>query len=265
MTRRTFRGEAIEVTFDQDLCIHATECVQGLPAVFDRDSRPWVSANNAEANGVSSTVERCPSGALQYTRLDGLPDERPSEVTTVTPIEDGPLAVRGDLLVRREDGTLERTPRAALCRCGQSKHKPLCDNSHLKTGVQAPGVSWRGSPASTATHSSVVVTDNKEASRFELRVDGLLVGHATYEDTANGRAFEHTAIAPRYQGRGLAGQLIAYSLDESRAAGRRVLPFCPFVRTFIKSHEDYLDLVDQPQHFALAPRPALGSGGDHQP
>jgi len=62
MTRRIYRGTDIEVSFDGDLCIHATECVRGLPAVFDRERRPWVFADNATAEEVSAVVERCPSG-----------------------------------------------------------------------------------------------------------------------------------------------------------------------------------------------------------
>ena len=141
MTRRTYRGTAIEVSFDGELCIHARECVRGLPAVFDRDRRPWILADEADAEDVRSVVERCPTGALLYRRLDGQPEERPATVTTVVPVENGPLEVRGDLLVRHADGSVERLLRAALCRCGQSKNKPFCDNSHLETGFQAPGVS----------------------------------------------------------------------------------------------------------------------------
>jgi uncharacterized Fe-S cluster protein YjdI/CDGSH-type Zn-finger protein len=141
MTQRTYRGSHIEVSFDGDLCIHATECVRGLPAVFDRGRRPWVVADNAAADEVSVVVERCPTGALQYTRRDGSRDEQAPDVTTVTPVENGPLALRGFLMVRHEDGSLERLPRAALCRCGQSKNKPFCDNSHLEAGFRAPGVS----------------------------------------------------------------------------------------------------------------------------
>jgi CDGSH-type Zn-finger protein len=110
-----------------------------LPAVFDRERRPWVLADNAAADEVSTVIERCPSGALQYRRLDGAPNEPTGSVTAVTPVENGPLALRGDLVVRRSDGTHERFPRVALCRCGQSKNKPFCDNSHLEAGFQATG------------------------------------------------------------------------------------------------------------------------------
>ena len=150
MTRRTYRGTELDVSFEADLCIHATECVRGLPAVFDRGRRPWILADNARADQVSSVVERCPTGALLYRRLDGHPGEQPATATTITPVADGPVAVRGDLVVRREDGTLERLPRAALCRCGQSQNKPFCDNSHLEAGFQAPGASPAEAVSNTA-------------------------------------------------------------------------------------------------------------------
>jgi uncharacterized Fe-S cluster protein YjdI/CDGSH-type Zn-finger protein len=140
MAPRTYRGAQVEVSFDGGLCIHAAECVRRLPAVFDRDRRPWVLADNATAEELTTVIEACPSGALRYHRLDGRADEEPPAATMVTPIEDGPLLVRGELVVLHEDGTREGLPRAALCRCGQSKNKPFCDNSHLQSGFRAPGV-----------------------------------------------------------------------------------------------------------------------------
>lgn len=95
------------------------------------------------------------------------------------------------------------------------------------------------------------VRDVPLASRFELRVNGLLAGYVTYRDARSGRAFEHTVIATEYQGMGLASQLIRYALDEARATGRNVLPFCPFVRSFIQRHPAYVDLVSQAQRFGL--------------
>jgi uncharacterized Fe-S cluster protein YjdI/CDGSH-type Zn-finger protein len=139
MARRSYRGEQVEVSFDAGLCIHAAECVRGLPAVFDRDRRPWILADNASPQDLVAVIDRCPSGALQYRHLDERADGRPVSTTTVTPVENGPLLLRGECLVRREDGPDEILPRVALCRCGQSANKPFCDNSHLKSGFEAPG------------------------------------------------------------------------------------------------------------------------------
>ena len=50
---------------------------------------------------------------------------------SVTVYPDGPLVVRGDVEVRAVDGTVLGSGRTiALCRCGRSALKPLCDGSH---------------------------------------------------------------------------------------------------------------------------------------
>lgn len=136
--RKVYRGRDIEVSFDLDLCIHVGECLRGHPGVFRLDRRPWTLPDAADADTVAEVVERCPSGALLYRRLDGGAQEH-HDRTAVTPIRDGPLLVVGDIEVRGPDGTVEKMPRATLCRCGQSEHKPFCDNRHLKAGFSAPG------------------------------------------------------------------------------------------------------------------------------
>jgi CDGSH-type Zn-finger protein len=50
---------------------------------------------------------------------------------SVTVYPDGPLVVRGDFEVRGDDGAAIDTGRTvALCRCGRSAVKPLCDGNH---------------------------------------------------------------------------------------------------------------------------------------
>jgi len=139
--RKIYRGERIDVTFDLARCVHIAECLRGLPEVFDLDQRPWILPDAADVLLVAEVVERCPSGALLYHRRDG----RASEThvgTTVTPIENGPLLVVGEIRVRSADGTEEVLPRAMLCRCGASNRKPFCDNRHFEAGFQAPGVPY---------------------------------------------------------------------------------------------------------------------------
>src|ERR1700674_3119778 len=137
--RKVYRGRDIEVSFDLDLCIHIGECLRGNPRVFDLNRRPWLLPDMARADEVAEVVRRCPSGALLYTRLDGGPEDDPEGPTTVTPMRNGPLLVNGRIEVQREDGTIEVLPRATPCRCGESQHKPFCDNQHIAAGFRAPG------------------------------------------------------------------------------------------------------------------------------
>ncbi|TMC85457.1 MAG: hypothetical protein E6J06_03785, partial [Chloroflexi bacterium] len=137
--RKVYRGRDIEVSFDLDICIHIGECLRGERNVFKLDRRPWALPDAGEADEVARVVELCPSGALLYKRMDGGQEERCDRPTRMTPIRDGPLLVTGEIEVKREDGTVETLPRATLCRCGQSEHKPFCDNQHLAIKFRAPG------------------------------------------------------------------------------------------------------------------------------
>ena len=141
--RKAYRGRDIEVSFDLDLCVHVAECLRGDRQVFQLDRRPWVLPDAAEAEVVAQVVERCPSGALQYRRLDGAAQESHTVGVRIVPIRDGPLLVTGVISVTSDAGTVETLPRATLCRCGQSGHKPFCDNTHLAVGFRAPGVPYK--------------------------------------------------------------------------------------------------------------------------
>jgi len=50
---------------------------------------------------------------------------------TVTVLDNGPLLVKGEIIVVHKDGTTEVRPEnTAFCRCGHSKNKPYCDGAH---------------------------------------------------------------------------------------------------------------------------------------
>lgn len=139
MARRTYTGNAINVSFDAARCIHSARCLRGLPQVFDLDAKPWIAPDAAPAADIAALIEQCPSGALRYERLDGGPPEAPDAKVTVQPLPNGPLAIRGDITLLGSDGEpLDAGYRAALCRCGGSANKPFCDNTHRTNGFTAP-------------------------------------------------------------------------------------------------------------------------------
>ena len=40
MARKTYTGPIVDVSFDGEICMHAAECVRGMPTVFDPTARP---------------------------------------------------------------------------------------------------------------------------------------------------------------------------------------------------------------------------------
>ena len=126
----------ITVRFDTKRCIHSRHCVLEAPKVF-RANTPgkWIHPEAASIDHLIHVSHNCPSGAISYSRHDGGADERAPDVNVVRVRENGPYAVNADVTMAGGDVFT----RATLCRCGQSKNKPFCDNSHVKAGFAATG------------------------------------------------------------------------------------------------------------------------------
>ncbi|NUO82674.1 CDGSH iron-sulfur domain-containing protein [candidate division KSB1 bacterium] len=151
-----YEGAAIIVHYDGKRCLHAAECVRGLPAVFNFKERRWVQPDNATANEVAAIVERCPTGALHFVRKDGAAEAVPdANIIRTTP--NGPHYVRGDIrLVSPEGSVHAQDTRVALCRCGASQNKPYCDARHLQIHFQ---------DAATWTHEVAAVQERAVQSQ----------------------------------------------------------------------------------------------------
>jgi uncharacterized Fe-S cluster protein YjdI len=137
--KRDYATDEIVVHWDSDKCAHSTNCVRGLPVVFDTSRKPWIAVDAASADEVAAAVDRCPSGALSYTRLDGVEPgpagHRPvteDDVRAVVIVrKSGPYVIEGPVRIETSDGEvlgIER--RVFVCRCGRSGTKPFCDGSH---------------------------------------------------------------------------------------------------------------------------------------
>ncbi|MFE6895182.1 GNAT family N-acetyltransferase [Streptomyces sp. NPDC057694] len=87
------------------------------------------------------------------------------------------------------------------------------------------------------------ISDNTEANRYEAFVDGELAGFAQYIRTKDLIAFVHTEVNEGYEGQGIGGSLVRFSLDAARTAGVAVLAVCPFYSGWIARHPDYQDLL----------------------
>jgi len=129
----SYKGQSIHVQWDGQLCIHVAECGHAKGELFVGGRKPWCEPDRATDDEVREVVMRCPTGSLTCQLPDGSPVEEPAaRENTVHVTHNGPLYLRGELAI---DSAPEDAPglkrRAALCRCGQSKNKPFCDNSHV--------------------------------------------------------------------------------------------------------------------------------------
>lgn len=206
---RHYVDERIDVSYDATRCIHAAECVHRLPTVFDTGRRPWILPSGAGADDIAAVVARCPTGALHATRLDGGQAEDVPVENAIVPTPNGPLYVRGQLQLRSPEGdvTIDDV-RMALCRCGQSRNKPFCDNSHRDADFRDPGAIAGATPATgsggTATSSDCDTLSIVATTDGPLALEGAFILR-----TSDGGAEHHAVKA---------------TLCRCGASGRK--PFC---------------------------------------
>jgi predicted GNAT family acetyltransferase len=81
------------------------------------------------------------------------------------------------------------------------------------------------------------------AHRYELRLDGAVVGVATYEDAGDERTIVHTIVDEDHEGHGLGTALVEFALRDIRSTGMTLVPRCPMVAAYIDDHPGWDDLV----------------------
>ena len=87
------------------------------------------------------------------------------------------------------------------------------------------------------------VRHRAEASRYEIELDGRVVGIAEYADRGGVWIYHHTEIDTPFRGQGVGEELVRFALDDVRARGGRIVPACWYVAQFVDEHPDYTDLV----------------------
>lgn len=93
---------------------------------------------------------------------------------------------------------------------------------------------------------ALVIDDNPAENRYEARI-GDQVAELTYFKRGTEIVLVHTGVPRELEGRGIAGRLARFALEDARAKGLRVLPRCPYVVSYLERHPEYLDIVDSPR------------------
>ena len=82
-------------------------------------------------------------------------------------------------------------------------------------------------------------------------MDGELAGIAAYRSRPGLIAFIHTEVDDAFEGHGVGSALVSEALDDARRRGLEVLPFCPFVNSYMQKHPEYIDLVPETRREAF--------------
>jgi predicted GNAT family acetyltransferase len=93
------------------------------------------------------------------------------------------------------------------------------------------------------TVDDVRVLNNASEQRYELWVGEERAGVILYRSREEAVALLHTEVSDEFEGHGLGAKLVSGALDDIRERGLRLIPICPFVRSYLERHPEYADLV----------------------
>jgi uncharacterized protein len=80
------------------------------------------------------------------------------------------------------------------------------------------------------------VVDNPDLHRYELYVGDDLAGQIAYSQRNGAVTLIHTEVDPAFKGQGLGDTIIAAALADLDERGLRMIPVCPFVRSYLERH-----------------------------
>jgi uncharacterized Fe-S cluster protein YjdI len=67
---KEYTNQEITVIWEETKCIHSGNCVKNLYRVFNPKARPWVNMEAASSYEIMNTIDKCPSKALSYKKLE---------------------------------------------------------------------------------------------------------------------------------------------------------------------------------------------------
>lgn len=100
--------------------------------------------------------------------------------------------------------------------------------------------------------SVITIRHNRGRSRFEVLDGDRVIGKAAYQEYAGGsrpdpqRIFYHTVIEDEYGGQGLGGRLASQALRETADDGIRIVPVCPYIKSYLDKHPEFGGSVTGP-------------------
>jgi uncharacterized protein len=91
-----------------------------------------------------------------------------------------------------------------------------------------------------------VFANETGARRYTLTIDGALASVLDYAILRNAISLPHTFTTPPFRGKGYAGELVEYAVNDIEATtGYRVVPMCWYVAQWFEEHPERAGLLSR--------------------
>lgn len=84
----------------------------------------------------------------------------------------------------------------------------------------------------------LVILHNSDKRRFETEINGH-IAFVEYNLFNNGINYTHTEVPPELEGKGIGSALASHVLHYATENNLRVMPLCPFIKSYIDRHPEF--------------------------
>jgi predicted GNAT family acetyltransferase len=91
---------------------------------------------------------------------------------------------------------------------------------------------------------TIELEDHGSKGRYVLRGPNGAVAEMTFSKVGETQLIiDHTEVPDAFRGQGVGLRLVTRAVDDARAAGKTIIPLCPFAAAQFRRHPEWADVL----------------------
>jgi predicted GNAT family acetyltransferase len=91
-------------------------------------------------------------------------------------------------------------------------------------------------------YDELALRTNTSLNQFELEV-GQSMAFIEYKLSGDRLFLIHTEVPHELEGKGVGAAIVLKAFQYAKDNGYKIVPLCPFVQTYLKRHNEWIDLI----------------------
>ena len=90
----------------------------------------------------------------------------------------------------------------------------------------------------------IQLEESETRGRYFIAAPGGEVAEMTFSKAgADTIIIDHTGVPDAFRGQGVGAALVARGVEDARAAGKKIIPLCPFAAAQFRRHPEWADVL----------------------
>lgn len=96
------------------------------------------------------------------------------------------------------------------------------------------------------SHTDIQLQENETKGRYIYRADDGTEAYMTFSKVGESMIIiDHTEVPDAFRGQKIGLKLVERGVEDARAAGRKILPLCPFAAAQFRRHPEWSDVLSR--------------------